>query len=106
MALEEIKISWKANPPGQIGKRPRRLKLNDSFKFSSDDPGTLKVEFKNKSPLADGQMVVSAGPEFLAAVPGRFKFKCLLKTPNGQDLVLDPDDPNVPGGGGELEVGP
>jgi hypothetical protein len=49
-------------------------------------------------------MTVPARTPVEAVVPGNFKFKCLLKDANGKTKVLDPDDPAIPGGGGELEV--
>ena len=103
---EEIKISWSANPPGQVGTRPRQIKKNSSFKITSVDPGTVSIEFKQNSPLSGGTKVVPADTLVVASVTGKFKFKCHLKTPNGADLVLDPDDPNLPNGGGEIEVVP
>ena len=103
---EEIKISWTANPPGQIGIRPREVKANTSFIVTSTDPGIVSIEFKGKSPLADGSTILPAGATFVATHPGSYKFKCHLKDASGNDHVLDPDDPNVPNGGGEMKVLP
>ena len=100
-----IEIRWSANPPGQVGPRPQQVPLHTKFKLKSNDPGVLSIEFKNGSPLKDGVMVADALQEHEVVKPGRFKFKCHLLI-DGVDKVLDPDDPHVPNGGGEMEIPP
>lgn len=102
----DIKIDWGGNPPGQVGTRPAVIHLHGEVRFTSDDPGFTGIEFKDHSPLTDGSKRIAPGSVITAAVPGRFKFKCHRQEPGGPDQVLDPDDPNLPGGGGELEVIP
>src|SRR6185437_8119941 len=59
---DEIKIRWTTNPPGQIGPRPKRIKVSGTFLFTSpDDAGFTGIEFKQGSPLAYGETKVSAG---------------------------------------------
>jgi hypothetical protein len=102
---EIVKISWKANPPGQLGTRPQRIPLNGQFQVQFVDEGELKIEFIGGSPLKNGQMFVNAGEIVDVVKPGKFKFKCHL-TVNGQELVLDPDDPKQPDAGGSMDVPP
>jgi hypothetical protein len=103
---EEIQVSWTAIPPGQIGQRPKPLNVGDSFFVTLQEAGTLRIEFKGASPLESGAKVVPAGNKVKVTVPGKFKFLCHKRGPDGKEQTLDPDDPNLPGGGGELEVVP
>jgi len=102
---ENIEISYKTKPPGQVGPKPRRIPVNGAFRFTSNDPGVLTIEFLNDSPMADGSKKVGKDNDFTAAKPGKYPFKCILEV-NGQTVTLgDPNDPSSPAGG-ELEVGP
>jgi hypothetical protein len=100
-----IEISYAANPPGQVGVRPRPIPRNHTFEFFTGDPGTLTLEFIGQSPLADGAMTVAAGQTLRAAKPGHYLVICKLRRPDGKVVVLDPRTPGVQGGG-ELEVPP
>src|SRR6185369_5901175 len=102
----EITINYAAIPPGQTGTRPLRLHVHDTFFFTMVDSGTLSIEFKDHSPFADGTLTVGAGTNFVVAVPGHYKFRCIRTDEQGHRHVIDPDDPNLPGGGGEVEVLP
>lgn len=102
----EIQIDWAASPPGQVGPRPAVIPMQGTLKFTSMDPGFIGIEFKDHSPLHDGSTRVAPGAVVTAAVSGTFKFKCHRQDPGRPEQVLDPDDPNLPGGGGEIEVIP
>jgi plastocyanin len=96
--MAEIKISYTAVPPGQVGPRPQKVKRGDACRFTSTDPGTLEVEFTNGSPTNTTKF--KKDESFVAETPGRFRFKCTLTPPGGgTPRVLDP---NV---GGEIDVG-
>jgi hypothetical protein len=96
--MAEIKISYTAVPPGQVGLRPQKIKQGDSCRFTCGDAGTLEVEFTNGSPT--NIMKFKKDQSFVAEKTGRFKFKCTL-TPagGGPPRVLDPSV------GGEIDVG-
>jgi hypothetical protein len=101
-----IEISYTANPPGQVGVRPRAVPRNHTFEFFTGDPGTLTLEFIDRSPLADGVMTVAGGQVLRAVHPGHYLVICRLRRPGAaEDLVLDPRAPGIHGGG-ELEVPP
>ena len=100
---EMIEISYSANPRGQVGVRPRKVKLKGAFHVFTKDPGVLSIEFIDSSPLKNGAMTAAGNKDLTVEKAGRFLFKCILNQ-NGTKLVLDPRDPNDPSGGGELEV--
>ena len=102
---EQIEISYSANPRGQVGVRPRKLKLKSAFNVFTKDPGVLSIEFIGSSPLNNGAMTAPGNKDLTVVKAGKFLFKCILDR-NGTKLVLDPRDPNNPAGGGELEVDP
>jgi len=104
--VEVLELNWNATPPGLVGARPRRIKANTRFTITSPDDGVASIEFKDASPLANGSRTLRAGQTAVAAIVGRFKFNCRLIRPNGTELVLDPDDPKLVGGGGEMEILP
>ena len=105
-SVEVIEITYKAVPPGQIGPRPKVLTAGARLSITTEDDGEMEIEFKGASPLANGQTKVAAGRTVQAAVPGHYRFKCRLKRAGQPDIVLDPDDPNLPGGGGEMKILP
>src|SRR5262245_16205199 len=101
--MAEIKISYGAQPPGQVGPRPQKVNKGETCRFTCTDPGTLEIEFINGSPT--GATKFKRGDSFVAEKSGRFRFKCTLTGPDGVKVVVgDPTDPNS-GGGGEIEVG-
>jgi hypothetical protein len=91
----EIEISY-GTPRGQVGAKPRKLNLNETFEVICNSPGVFEIEFTGQSPLEGGVKKTSAGKnKILKAVKsGRFAFDCTL---NGDKL----QGPN----GGEIEVG-
>jgi len=103
-AVEIIDIDYNAVPPGQVGARPRKIKLHGRFKFNLVNPGTLTIEFLGgQTPLEEGATVARAGDELAAANSGSFKFKCTLVHPDGSTSVLDPDQGII---GGEIDIPP
>ncbi len=100
---EKIEISYSANPRGQVGVRPRTVRLKTAFHVFTKDPGVLSIEFIDNSPLKNGAMTAPGNKDLTVEKAGRFLFKCILDQ-NGTKLVLDPRDPNNPAGGGELDV--
>jgi hypothetical protein len=103
---DEITISYEANPPGQVGPRPRLLAPGTKFKLKCLDKGEFTAEFIGDSPLKNGAKTVKKDVETeLGAKKGRFQFKCILKEDGKDPIVLDPRDAAI-GGGGEIEVGP
>ena len=85
-------------PNGLVGPGPRKIAHGGTFRFTCSDPGTVELEFKGKSPLADGKLIVGPDTDFTAATPGNYHFDCTLITPAGETLKLK--------GGGELEITP
>jgi hypothetical protein len=103
---EEIRISYTANPPGQVGPRPRQLAPGSKFKLTCVDKGEFTAEFIGDSPLKSGAKTMKKDIEQeLGTKKGKFQFKCILKEDGKEPVILDPRDAAV-GGGGELEVGP
>ena len=102
--MAEIKISWKAIPPGQVGPRPQKIKLSETHLFTCADPGTLTIEFIKDSPLDkdNKRMTIGKDVDFIAQKEGRFKFKCKLTAPDGTTRTLG--DANE-AAGGEIEIG-
>jgi hypothetical protein len=99
--MQEIEISYKKGR--QVGERPRKIRRGEEFRFISNDPGDLSMEFLNGSPVADQK--VKKNVNLKSDKVGRFPFKCTL-VQNGKTIVLgDPNDPDSPPGG-ELEIGP
>jgi hypothetical protein len=101
-----IVISYKNNPPGQLGERPRRLKPGTEIQFTSGEGNDLVVRFPGKSPLNNGSALVRQNEVVTVAdKPGRYPFLCTM-TVNGKPVTLgDPSDPGIPAGG-ELEIAP
>jgi len=102
---EIIQINY-GPPRGQVGTRPRKVRLKQAFEVRTEAPGDFSIEFTGDSPFANGVKKVKAGPDnsFVVEKAGRFPFKCTLNQ-NGKILELgDPADPAT-GIGGELEVG-
>ena len=102
---ERIEISYSAKPRGQVGTRPRKVALNDTFRFMTADPGVLTIEFIGDSPLADGARTAPANKDLRAAKAGRYKFKCVLERSGTKVTLGDPNDP-ASEAGGEIDVGP
>jgi hypothetical protein len=100
-----IEIRYSSTPRGQVGDRPRKLPKDSTFRFTTNDPGVLTVEFLDTTPLSNGRKKVDANTDLVAATVGRHKFKCVL-VHNGQTITFgDPNDPAA-SIGGELEVEP
>jgi hypothetical protein len=100
---EIIEIRYSHNPRGQVGTRPRKIRLQDTFRFITNDPGVLTIEFTGETPLANNSKVVASDTDFAAARPGVYPFKCKL-IHNGVATVFgDPAD-LVAVSGGELDV--
>ena len=102
---EIIVISYAA-PKGQVGTRPRKVRLSHAFEVRTNVPGDLSIEFTGQSPFTNGTKKLNVGENkrFTVEKAGRFPFKCTLNQ-NGTILELgDPADP-ASGIGGELEVG-
>lgn len=98
MAIE-IEISYKNDPPGQVGERPKKFTPGAEVKFVSKDGDDLVVDFLGKSPLTNnGSTVKQNEVVSIAKKPGRYPFKCTM-TVDGESVTLDPKT------GGELEVG-
>ena len=102
---EVIQVNY-SNPRGQVGPRPRKLRLKQAFEVRADIPGDLSIEFTGPSPFDNGAKIVNAGKDKKLVVDkaGKFAFKCLLDQ-NGTILELgNPADP-ASGVGGQLDVG-
>jgi hypothetical protein len=101
--MQVIEISYKSG--GQVGEKPRKLRVNEEFAFVCNDEGDLTLKFLDNSPLSNGSKNAKKGMKLKAENAGRFAFKCVL-VQDGEVLVLG--DPNVPDSpaGGEIEVGP
>jgi len=102
---ETIEINYRNPPHGQVGMRPRKIALNDMFRFTCKEPGVLTVEFIDESPLGNDAKTIGAEEDFSAAKPGRYRFKCTLEHLGKKITIGDPDDP-LSEPGGELEVLP
>ena len=104
--MAEIRISYSAVPPGQIGVRPLQVRLHETCRFTCADPGKLSMKFTKGSPLKNGATEIESNIDFVVEKSGRFGFICSL-TPEGggKPIILgDPSDPNS-AAGGEIEVG-
>jgi len=101
---EIIQISY-ADPKGQIGTRPRKVRLQQAFEVRTAAPGELSIEFTGNSPFANGAKKMTAGENkrFIAEKVGNFPFKCSLKHNNVTIELGGPGGPASPIGG-ELEV--
>ena len=106
--MAEIKISWSAIPQGLVGPRPQKIKLNEKCRFTCIDPGELRIEFINDSPLHKDKKVLTIDKDvdFVAQKEGKFKFICELTPPGATKPIRlgDPNNPNSPAGG-EIEIG-
>lgn len=99
---EVIEIRYDGTPTGQVGLRPRKVALNETFRVVCLDPAdSASIQFVGRTPLEDGRMTASMNEDLKAIKTGRFAFTCTIVRKGVPITIGKPGDGTI---GGEIEV--